>query len=157
KYNFFSIPVLAKIGLGKKWDIVAGPQFDWIIQGTETSDDGKIDVTNYLKDFDILATGGIEFWASKSIVFCARYMRGFNDIDFRSNLTRYYSEGVQITFGVKLNGTKKPKPPTPVTVVPEVQTPKDSDGDGIMDDKDKCPNVPGVAKYDGCPVPDTDG
>ncbi len=34
---------------------------------------------------------------------------------------------------------------------------KDTDGDGIPDSKDKCPTVPGVAKYDGCPVPDTDG
>lgn len=42
-----------------------------------------------------------------------------------------------------------PPPPAPVD--------KDSDGDGILDSKDKCPNVPGVAKYDGCPVPDTDG
>ncbi len=43
----------------------------------------------------------------------------------------------------------------PVPPVPSVE-PKDSDGDGITDDKDKCPSQPGVAKYDGCPVPDTD-
>lgn len=42
-------------------------------------------------------------------------------------------------------------PPAPV-VVPE----KDTDGDGIVDSKDKCPAVAGTAKYDGCPVPDTD-
>ena len=40
-------------------------------------------------------------------------------------------------------------------VVPVIE-PKDTDGDGIVDEKDKCPAVPGVAKYDGCPVPDTD-
>ena len=45
-----------------------------------------------------------------------------------------------------------PPPPAPI-VVPE----KDTDGDGIVDSKDKCPTVAGVAKYDGCPVPDTDG
>ncbi|WP_298297446.1 OmpA family protein [Hydrotalea sp.] len=43
-------------------------------------------------------------------------------------------------------------PPPPVKVEP-----KDTDGDGIPDDKDQCPTVPGVAKYNGCPVPDTDG
>ena len=41
-----------------------------------------------------------------------------------------------------------PPPPPPA--------PKDSDNDGITDDKDKCPTTPGVAKYEGCPVPDTD-
>ena len=42
-----------------------------------------------------------------------------------------------------------PPPPAPVVV--------DTDKDGIPDDQDKCPTVPGVAKYQGCPVPDTDG
>ncbi len=43
-----------------------------------------------------------------------------------------------------------PPPPPPVVE-------KDTDGDGILDKNDKCPTVPGVAKYQGCPVPDTDG
>jgi outer membrane protein OmpA-like peptidoglycan-associated protein len=43
-------------------------------------------------------------------------------------------------------------PPAAPVVVPE----KDTDGDGIVDSKDKCPAAAGTAKYDGCPVPDTD-
>jgi OOP family OmpA-OmpF porin len=33
----------------------------------------------------------------------------------------------------------------------------DADGDGIADKDDKCPTVAGTAKYNGCPIPDTDG
>ena len=33
----------------------------------------------------------------------------------------------------------------------------DTDKDGINDEEDKCPTVAGVARYQGCPVPDTDG
>ncbi len=33
----------------------------------------------------------------------------------------------------------------------------DSDGDGIYDYEDNCINVPGVARFQGCPVPDSDG
>jgi outer membrane protein OmpA-like peptidoglycan-associated protein len=33
----------------------------------------------------------------------------------------------------------------------------DKDKDGIADKNDKCPDVPGIAKYNGCPIPDTDG
>jgi outer membrane protein OmpA-like peptidoglycan-associated protein len=33
----------------------------------------------------------------------------------------------------------------------------DTDGDGILDKDDKCPVVKGIAKYNGCPIPDTDG
>ena len=51
--------------------------------------------------------------------------------------------------------------PVPVVVAPPaapiVVAEKDTDGDGIVDSKDKCPTVAGTAKYDGCPVPDTDG
>jgi len=43
-------------------------------------------------------------------------------------------------------------PPAAPIVVAE----KDTDGDGIVDSKDKCHAVAGTAKYDGCPVPDTD-
>ena len=32
----------------------------------------------------------------------------------------------------------------------------DKDGDGIPDNKDQCPDTAGVAKYNGCPIPDTD-
>jgi outer membrane protein OmpA-like peptidoglycan-associated protein len=34
--------------------------------------------------------------------------------------------------------------------------PKDSDGDGFLDDEDKCPHTPGVAPH-GCPLEDRDG
>ncbi len=33
----------------------------------------------------------------------------------------------------------------------------DTDGDGIQDSRDQCPTVPGLEKYSGCPIPDTDG
>lgn len=35
--------------------------------------------------------------------------------------------------------------------------PIDSDGDGIADLDDNCPNTPGEAQYNGCPPPDSDG
>ncbi len=52
---------------------------------------------------------------------------------------------------------KKKEPKKIVQPPPPPPPPKDTDGDGIPDDKDKCPTVPGLAKYDGCPIPDTDG
>ena len=33
----------------------------------------------------------------------------------------------------------------------------DTDGDGIRDAKDQCPDVAGIARYKGCPPPDKDG
>jgi hypothetical protein len=59
-------------------------------------------------------------------------------------------------------GKKKECPPAKVVEVPQqppVVAPPvvvDTDKDGINDDVDKCPTVPGVARYNGCPIPDTD-
>jgi len=33
----------------------------------------------------------------------------------------------------------------------------DKDGDGVPNNKDKCPDVPGSIHFNGCPAPDTDG
>lgn len=65
-----------------------------------------------------------------------------------------------LTYSIGIGSPLKEKKETPVVAPPPpppAPVDKDSDGDGILDSKDKCPSVPGVAKYDGCPVPDTDG
>lgn len=44
----------------------------------------------------------------------------------------------------------------PVPVV-KPAAPTDVDGDGIFDQVDSCPQVAGVIRYHGCPIPDRDG
>jgi len=46
-------------------------------------------------------------------------------------------------------GRKSPEKP--------VEAPKDTDGDGIVDADDKCPNEPGPKENQGCPDKDSDG
>lgn len=50
----------------------------------------------------------------------------------------------------RLGKKKEPK------VIEPPKPPADTDKDGIIDSLDKCPTVPGLAKYEGCPIPDTD-
>lgn len=57
---------------------------------------------------------------------------------------------------VGVSGIIGRKKQPPVKVVEPPLPPKDSDGDGIIDSLDKCPDVAGLAKYNGCPIPDTD-
>jgi OmpA-OmpF porin, OOP family len=66
-----------------------------------------------------------------------------------------YTLGFSGPVGEKKEPVVKEVPPAPV-VAPVVAAPVDTDKDGINDPEDKCPTVPGVAKYQGCPVPDTD-
>jgi outer membrane protein OmpA-like peptidoglycan-associated protein len=65
-----------------------------------------------------------------------------------------YTLGFAGSLGDKPKPVVKQAPPAPVVVPP---APVDTDKDGIFDPEDKCPTVPGVAKYQGCPIPDTDG
>jgi OmpA-OmpF porin, OOP family len=60
----------------------------------------------------------------------------------------FYGIGLAGNIGKKKELPPPPPPPPPVVT--------DRDNDGIMDPNDKCPDVPGVAKYEGCPVPDSD-
>ena len=41
-------------------------------------------------------------------------------------------------------------------VLPPAPIQTDADNDGVVDSLDKCPTIAGVAKYEGCPIPDTD-
>lgn len=66
----------------------------------------------------------------------------------------YYSIG--IAGSISRKKIAKPQPQqAPIPIVKRVQL--DSDGDGIIDSLDACPQVPGVVRYKGCPVPDRDG
>lgn len=62
----------------------------------------------------------------------------------------FYGFGIGGNIGKKKEVVVAPPPPPPVPVV------TDRDNDGIPDADDKCPDVAGLAKYNGCPIPDTD-
>src|SRR5207248_1563070 len=61
-----------------------------------------------------------------------------------SNYHFFHSVGIYGILGQKKEAAK------PLPVVPAVEPPKDTDGDGITDDKDKCPTVPGTVQNHGC-------
>ncbi len=107
-------------------------------------------------------------------------------IQYRVGITNNSTEHLQysLTFMQSLFKAKEKPVVAPVIPPPVVEVPKDTDGDGIIDEKDecptaagtaalngcpdtdkdgiadkndKCPNQAGLAKYNGCPIPDSDG
>ncbi len=77
------------------------------------------------------------------------------DAQYRVKLSENVSN--HFYYGLGIAGSvfgKKPIPPAPLPVIVPV---KDRDGDGILDDVDKCPDVFGVAALQGCPDKDGDG
>ena len=154
RFNYFSIPVLIKFQFSKKLAVFAGPQLDAILYAKENNKYGEFNITNDVESVDAYASGGFEFWLSKDVVFNTRYMHGFKKVYTIPPAVSMNNRGFQFTIGLRFRKSKPWSEPVPIVIVPPVD--KDTDGDGIFDSRDKCPTVPGVAKYEGCPVPDTD-
>jgi outer membrane protein OmpA-like peptidoglycan-associated protein len=76
---------------------------------------------------------GINFWFTDNIAFTVKssFKTAFEDDNFDYF---QHTAGITIAFG----GT-------------------DSDGDGVYDKDDMCPDVPGLAEFNGCPDSDGDG
>ncbi|WP_424492686.1 OmpA family protein [Salinimicrobium sp. GXAS 041] len=105
-------------------------------------------------------TVGLNFWFSDNIALSVQtvYKHAFQD-DFNSHFQ--HVAGIKIAFGgMDTDGDgiydKNDECPE-VAGLPEFNGCPDSDGDGIADRMDACPNEAGLAQFDGCPDTDGDG
>ncbi|MCX6206350.1 MAG: OmpA family protein [Bacteroidetes bacterium] len=80
-------------------------------------------------------------------------------MNYRSQVSVLTTNHINYTLGFNVNLKERKVAPAVVVAPPPPPppAPADTDKDGIIDSNDKCPTVPGIAKYQGCPVPDTDG
>ena len=110
--------------------------------------------------FKALAGGGINFWFTDHLG--VNLQTGYHH-GFQKNGTDYFqhSAGIVIKFGSK--DTDKDGIPDNKDACPDVAGPKefngcpDTDGDGIPDKDDACPDIAGLKEFDGCPDTDGDG
>ncbi len=106
-------------------------------------------------------TFGINYWFSENIGLTAQssYKHAFEDELLSSHFQ--HSLSVSIKFGGKDtdgDGIYDKDDACPeVAGLEEFNGCPDSDGDGIEDGKDDCPNVAGPAEHNGCPDSDGDG
>jgi OOP family OmpA-OmpF porin len=84
----------------------------------------------------------------------------FINAQYRFGITENTSNHLYYSIGVAGNIANKKEPKTvmaPPPPLPVAEAPKDTDGDGITDSLDACPDVAGLAKFNGCPDTDSDG
>ena len=107
-----------------------------------------------------LAGGGINFWFTEHLGL--NLQTGYHH-GFQKDGSDYFqhSAGIVIKFGSKdtdKDGIPDQKDDCPqVAGLKEFNGCPDTDGDGIPDKDDKCPEVAGPVENQGCPWPDTDG
>lgn len=166
--SYLSIPVALKINAGNSLGFLVGPQFDFLV-GAHSKDenDNKTKNEDQFKQSDIALTGGLIIMPDSPVSFTVRYIHGLSDIREASSTTQtftgaFHNRGIQGTLNFRLFGGKEKTVAVTTPVVPPVvEQPVDpctidTDKDGVMDCNDKCVSVAGVAKYNGCPVPDSD-
>jgi outer membrane protein OmpA-like peptidoglycan-associated protein len=104
---------------------------------------------DYAKGFSIPIGGGVN-WKLANNVALNTYM-GYN-IGVKN-----IENNVNIGMGVLFDLGKGKFDEEPVVIEEVVEAPKDTDGDGIIDANDDCPEVAGLAAFNGCPDTDGDG
>ncbi len=113
RLNYFSLPILVKFTACKNLRLIAGPQLDFLIRGTEEDAlDHSVSITNDIKDFDFALTAGLETTLSQNIVVGARYIHGTQDVSNTTDENSLFNQGVHVSFAWKLlKKTKKAKKP----------------------------------------------
>ncbi|HEY6062467.1 MAG TPA: OmpA family protein [Chitinophagaceae bacterium] len=155
RMNYVGLPLLLKIHAGKYFAIPVGVQYDI---RTAVNDFNDHWVKENFQSYSFGVTAGIEISPIERISIYGRYIYGLTSVNNLGNSQRPYDlNNMNIYAGLKVklfdfvkNKVIPPPPPPPPP------PPSDRDGDGILDDVDKCPDVKGLARYQGCPIPDTD-
>lgn len=150
------------LGLDLMFPLVSGPVRPFILVGAGGIRE-QLDTSNDTDSINpyINAGGGLLIALSDrfSARAEARWLVDFNNSSYPSNDQlgdARFGLGLQYAFGKPYVAPPPPPPPAPEVAPPP--PPADSDGDGVIDPNDKCPNTPKGAKVDasGCPI-DTDG
>jgi len=107
------------------------------------------------------ALAGVRLWVGENLAlsFQSAYKHSFEDdygiIHFQHSVGVMFKFGGKDTDGDGIYDQDDECPETPG--LPEFNGCPDTDGDGIEDRKDACPNTPGLAEFNGCPDTDGDG
>ncbi|MCH9659754.1 MAG: OmpA family protein [Bacteroidetes bacterium] len=107
------------------------------------------------------ALASVRFWLTESLAlnFQSTYKHAFEDsygiVHFQHSAGVAFKFGGKDTDGDGIYDKDDECPETPG--LPEFNGCPDSDGDGIEDRNDACPNTPGLAEFNGCADSDGDG
>ena len=164
--NYFEIPLnfTYKVPLSanhkNSFFISAGPYVSFIYSGnlnresltagthkysslTDPITIGKGADTYKTLDLGLNARAGLELG---NVFFNAYLSRGLTNFYNAPYTGTFHHQVIGATLGFWLTSSGTPPPPKK----------KDTDKDGLTDDEDQCPLVPGKAAWHGCPVPDSD-
>lgn len=138
-----------------------GGGYSWLEEGIGLNDNGAGDNNSTNGFGTINGTLGLNLWFTENIGLNLQssYKHAFDDTSGVKHFQ--HTAGVSIKFGGKDtdgDGIYDKDDACPeVAGLEAFNGCPDSDGDGIEDSKDSCPNEAGLAEFNGCPDSDGDG
>jgi hypothetical protein len=101
--RYLSLPLLLKYTLVPRLTIVAGPQFDLLIQAQQKVGGHTTGITHDTEERGISATAGVEISLLKSLSFNVRYLQGLNHIGVgqRSAVREFKLQSVQLSLDTR--------------------------------------------------------
>ncbi len=154
KVNYLGFPLLLKIHAHKFIAFPVGVQLDF--RTSEKPQNGPYQKIRF-ESYSLGLTGGIEILPKARISLYGRYVYGLTKTNANNALANrpydFYNQNIFAGLKIRLFDFIKKKE---IVLPPPPMPPLDTDKDGIIDSLDKCPTVPGIEKYQGCPIPDTD-
>jgi hypothetical protein len=96
--NYLSMPLFLKYQLFEKFSVMAGPQFDLLIDSKRTVGGKSATITHDTEERSLSAVIGIEYDLIESLSVGARYVYGINHIGLgqRSDIQEFKYEMVQV-------------------------------------------------------------
>ncbi|MEO6722898.1 MAG: porin family protein [Ferruginibacter sp.] len=101
--NYLSLPVLLNYNFYSRFAIVAGPQFDLLINARSTDNGINTSITHDVEERSIGATVGLQADVTESFFASIRYMHGLNHIGIgqRSNVKEFKYQGISLLAGIR--------------------------------------------------------
>lgn len=101
--RYLSLPLLLRYGLLPRLTVLAGPQFDLLIQAQQAAGGQTTDITHDTEERGVGATAGLEVALGSRLALGARYLQGLNHIGIgqRSAVQEFRFQAVQLSADVR--------------------------------------------------------
>jgi Outer membrane protein beta-barrel domain len=104
RLDYFSMPLLLKYGISDRIDLIAGPQFDLLLNAQSTNKGESTDITHIVEERCIGIVGGLEVHIASAFFISGRYFQSFNNIGIwqrSADVKEFKYQLVSLTAGIR--------------------------------------------------------
>jgi hypothetical protein len=104
RLDYLSMPLLLKYAISDRFEFLAGPQLELLIDAQSTDNSGNATITHDVEERSIGIVGGLEVHIADAFFISGRYFQGFNNIGINqrsSNVKEFKYQSVSLTVGMR--------------------------------------------------------